>query len=139
MNFFFPIKLKGSGSLCRKEGKQEKKPCFSIYIILHRVTPKLLYGWLLTLDSVQLDSCSHQTGANSQQNLYTACTTCYVHQDFLKHFTSFFMCMWENRLLAESTSLKSHSTVNAALFINVFDISDVPLQSNFHFFYIPAV
>lgn len=107
---FFSLKTERVRQFMQKKKENKKKTLFFHLYYMHRVTLKFLYGWLLTLNSVQLDSCSHQTAANSQQNLYTACTTCYVHQDFLKHFT-FSLCAcgktdcWQRVLLSNRTPL----------------------------------
>lgn len=130
---FFHLKLKGSGSLCKKRRKTRKNPVFPF--VLYASCNTQVFIWL-TVDT-ELSSAWQLFSPNCRQ-LATKSLYCLYHllcsSGFPEALHFFFVCMWENRLLAESTSLKSHTTVNAALFINVFDISDVPLQSNFHFF-----
>lgn len=72
---------------------------------------------MLTLDSVQRDSCSHQSCCQ----LATKAFHCMYHLLCTSGFPEvlhFFLYVHvgKHRFLAESTSLKSHRTVSSALF-----------------------
>lgn len=134
---FFSIKTERVRQFMQKKKENKKKNLFFHLYYMHRVTQVFIW---LSVDT-EVSSAWQLFSPNCCQ-LATKSLYCLYHllcsSGFPEALHFFFVCMWENRLLAESTSLKSHTTVNAALFINVFDISDVPLQSNFHFFLHPC-
>lgn len=131
---FFSLKTERVRQFMQKKKENKKKTLFFPFVLYASCNTQV-FIWL-TVDT-ELSSAWQLFSPNCRQ-LATKSLYCLYHllcsSGFPEALHFFFVCMWENRLLAESTSLKSHTTVNAALFINVFDISDVPLQSNFHFF-----